>query len=336
MVLVISNYVKSQNLIINPSFEDTIITYNQFIFKGTLFNAKAWKQINTANYYWYGNIDGLRNSKVIETKARTGNCFAGIYINTISVSNREFIIGELNEPLIQGCDYSITIYIKFSQRYKYILNDLDISFSLNAPNILKDSEYFTINKMDEKSDGWMLLYGEYKALGNEKYISIGKWNKEIKKTRNKNKSALKEGIYVYIDDVEVIPIVSCHIDNRITKVINETSYNIENFPVSIYYKFGSSEIDTIYFPRLDSVAYILKNNDSFYVEIIGFTDSLGNISYNENLSYQRAQKVTLYLKEKGINEKRIKSYGMGSCPIISTEDWRKRKVDIIILKGNEK
>lgn|GEM_PF-3721213 len=335
--MLISYSVKSQNLIINHSFEDTLTTYNPFILKGTLFNAKAWKQINTANYYWYGNIDGLKNSKVIETKPRTGNCFAGIYVNTDNlVPNREFIIGELNKPLFQGCNYKISFYVKFSQQYKNILKELDVSFSEFTSRILIDSKYFTIKPNNEKNDGWILFNGEYKAAGNERYITIGTFNNNLKKYKNKSKDARKEGIYIYIDDVEVIPIDSCHINKAITKIKNDTMCKMENFTSSIYFKYGSFEIDTLYLPRLDSVAYILKNNDSFNIEIIGFTDSLGNISYNENLSYQRAQNVALYLKEKGIKEKRIKSIGMGIYPKITKEDWMKRKVNINILREDKK
>lgn len=351
LILFLCYPTKSQNLVINPSFEDTLLIFNPYVERRSLFNAKAWKEINTANYYWYGNLDGLRNSKVIETKARTGSCFAGIYIKANShFRNREFIIGELINPLMQGCNYKISLYVKFSKEFKYILKELDVSFSELTPISLSDSKCFTIKTNDKISDGWILFNGEYKATGNERYFTIGSWNNSLKMYKNRNRNDKKEGIYLYIDDVAVIPADSCHLNKYITKTVHnkhitethlnkhirktniDTTSEITNFAKSIYYQPNSFEIDTLYYAYLDSIADVLRNDESFFIEIVGFTDSIGRITYNKDLSNLRAQEVVKYFEKKGINKIRIKSYGLGICPEINNEKWENRKVDIIITK----
>ena len=73
-----------------------------------------------------------------------------------------------------------------------------------------------------------------------------------------------------------------------------------------------------------------------YIEIIGHTDDVGDDSYNQELSEQRAQSVFKYLVETGLDVSKVVVMGMGEMrPIASnnTDEGRaeNRRVEILLL-----
>ncbi|MBN1597833.1 MAG: OmpA family protein [Bacteroidales bacterium] len=91
---------------------------------------------------------------------------------------------------------------------------------------------------------------------------------------------------------------------------------------------------------LEKVVNELKDDSRLYVTIKGYTDGLGDASYNLNLSRRRAESVKEFLKENGIGEKRIRTFSFGESQALkegvnwedlSEEELRKqRKVEIVI------
>lgn len=68
------------------------------------------------------------------------------------------------------------------------------------------------------------------------------------------------------------------------------------------------------FDVIDRVVNFLKNNEEYKVEVHGFTDPVGNRSYNRRLSQRRADRVKQLMVEGGIESGRIKAKGMGVDP----------------------
>lgn len=72
---------------------------------------------------------------------------------------------------------------------------------------------------------------------------------------------------------------------------------------------------------LDGVSDSLKSQPNVRVEIGGHTDSVGNDTYNDNLSQQRAESVRQYLISRGVEASRMVAMGYGEFkPIASNED----------------
>ncbi len=93
------------------------------------------------------------------------------------------------------------------------------------------------------------------------------------------------------------------------------------------FAFDSAVIPPCYYPLLDRVAEILKNNPSLKIEIQGHTDNVGSHDYNIMLSKRRAQAVTDYLARHGISPDRMTVQGFGETrPVASndTEDGRSK------------
>jgi OOP family OmpA-OmpF porin len=72
---------------------------------------------------------------------------------------------------------------------------------------------------------------------------------------------------------------------------------------------------------LDGAADSLKSQANVRVEIGGHTDNVGNDTYNDNLSQQRAESVRQYLISRGVEAERMVAVGYGEFkPIASNED----------------
>ena len=72
------------------------------------------------------------------------------------------------------------------------------------------------------------------------------------------------------------------------------------------------------------------------MEVIGYTDSVGNSDYNQQLATQRAVSVRQALIERGIDPARLKAYGRGDAdPVASnaTAQGRaqNRRVEVLLV-----
>ena len=107
-------------------------------------------------------------------------------------------------------------------------------------------------------------------------------------------------------------------------------------PGNITFKTDSSDINSSFYPVLNSVAKVLNKYSNSTILVSGHTDSTGNADYNLNLSRERAQSVASYLQGQGIKSTRFEVLGMGSSnPIASnsTAEGRaqNRRVELKII-----
>lgn len=98
---------------------------------------------------------------------------------------------------------------------------------------------------------------------------------------------------------------------------------------------NSSDVNSGFYPTLNSVAKVLKEYDKTNVVVSGFTDNTGSAAYNQSLSERRAQSVSNYLAAQGVSNNRLFSQGFGMRnPIASnaTADGRSanRRVEIML------
>ena len=87
------------------------------------------------------------------------------------------------------------------------------------------------------------------------------------------------------------------------------------------FTFARSDVPETVRMRLDAVAELLNGERSAgKIDIIGHTDSVGDASYNQYLSEQRAAAVKAYLVARGVEEGRIRVSGYGEAKPRSTND----------------
>lgn len=100
---------------------------------------------------------------------------------------------------------------------------------------------------------------------------------------------------------------------------------ILNMPGNITFETDSSAISADFYNVLNSVAKVFNEYKKTYVDIYGHTDSVGDASYNINLSQRRADSVSRYLQTREVLPQRIMTRGMGEDqPIASNSSAQGR------------
>jgi hypothetical protein len=115
--------------------------------------------------------------------------------------------------------------------------------------------------------------------------------------------------------------------------------NFEGCPVLHIFRFNfklnSAHIDSKYYPEIEKLAKILKNNRKLNIKIEGFTDSTGTKAYNKTLSLKRANALRKILVYKyRINPRRIRIYGFGDSHSIApnnTKEGRRLNRRIVVV-----
>ncbi len=107
-------------------------------------------------------------------------------------------------------------------------------------------------------------------------------------------------------------------------------------PGNITFKTDSADINSSFYPVLNSVAKVLNKYSNSTVMVSGHTDSTGSANYNLNLSRERAQSVASYLQGQGVKASRFEVLGLGSSNPIASNDTaagraQNRRVEIKII-----
>lgn len=115
---------------------------------------------------------------------------------------------------------------------------------------------------------------------------------------------------------------------------------VVEFTSNVLFAFDKSNLTDDSKTSLNKLVKVLNSYPDTNIEVQGHTDSKGSISYNQNLSEQRASVVTGFLDNNGITDSRLTLKGFGeSSPKYTNEtaDGRSqnRRVEFLIT-ANEK
>jgi len=104
------------------------------------------------------------------------------------------------------------------------------------------------------------------------------------------------------------------------EIKQETVRQIEKAAKAIFFETGKAAIRKASYKQLDIVVGILQNNSSYYADIEGHTDNVGEDRQNMELSRQRAEAVRNYFVKQGISEDRLTAQGFGKTQPIATNE----------------
>lgn len=231
------NYSKSQNLIANGSFENTINNYNcsgsyaNYSQSAPVFGAPfidSWEGIQSPDYfntscyssspYQYGY--GTPANRFGDIQPKTGIAYSGFSVFNIQGEYKEFVFQYLSSPLIAGKSYCLTFYVCRADRNQYAIKNIGAYFS---NGLLTNNQnfyvFFNVIPQVENQNGfiadtiqWTQIQGCFTANGGEQYLTIGNFNYNVNTdtlyvgTNNPDplyNNPLYDYSYYYIDDVSL-------------------------------------------------------------------------------------------------------------------------------------
>ena len=85
-------------------------------------------------------------------------------------------------------------------------------------------------------------------------------------------------------------------------------------PDGVTFATNSANINSSFYPTLNSVAETLIRYPNSLIDVYGFTDTTGQPGYNQDLSERRARAVADYLVSRGVSRARLATRGYGEDP----------------------
>lgn len=113
-----------------------------------------------------------------------------------------------------------------------------------------------------------------------------------------------------------------------------------SFDSGLLYDFDSAELREEAKENLRQLAEIMGEDDNTELLIVGHTDSVGEESYNQNLSERRADSAADYIISQGIGAVRVDTEGRGETEPIGDNDTEagrqeNRRVEVAIYASDE-
>ncbi len=217
----------AQNLVPNPSFEDTVNC--EASVQCQLLHAEHWRNPNTATPdVWDCDLSrecGFGMDPLDEGIVSLGYQFAQdglrlaggyFWFGPGSSDTREYLMVQLNEPLIAGGHYRTSLYYSRSEGYMYAVDHLGVWFGAdslweNTPNWLGVSPQVRLRDPNSnyllQGDAWVQLVDTLVAQGGERWMVIG--NFDVAGAVNgivANATSSYPYAYYYFDLVSVVPL----------------------------------------------------------------------------------------------------------------------------------
>lgn len=124
------------------------------------------------------------------------------------------------------------------------------------------------------------------------------------------------------------------------EVIREGEGIIIRFNEKVLFAYDRSDLNATAKSNLDKLNAILVKYPETNITIIGHTDSKGSDSYNQTLSETRANSVTTYAGQNGVNKARLTAMGKGESDPIAVNDTEEgrasnRRVEFVITANDK-
>ncbi|MBU2903645.1 OmpA family protein [Arenibacter algicola] len=337
----------SQNLVENPSFESFLECPDHLGNFGE--DLKYWSvpTKGTTDYFNSCSLSmGVPTNFMGEQTAKFGNAYLGFYMYAPE-DYREYIQGELKEPLKQGVTYTVSFYISLAENSDHVVRDFDVLLSTKPIEVkIKkgltkwqlskiEGNNFTIieilgNEFITDDNAWTKISTNFLAAGGEQFITIGNFKNNASTRRQRLvKKKNVNGAYYFLDMV--------YVDEGMQTYALDEAHIFEN----VHFNFDESHLGEKGAHEIMRVYNYLQSDSTLNIVINGYTDNLGTSSYNTDLSVKRAMAVANRLIQLGLAGQRITYNGFGAAqPLGNNEDEegraQNRRVEFIIFKTPEK
>jgi gliding motility-associated-like protein len=206
----------AQNLVRNPGFENR---FNCPTGQGELFECQNWfnPTFNSPDYFHSCNPANLVPANIWGYQfPHTDSAYAGFYVySSGSINSRDYIEGELTQPLDSGKKYCFEMYLSLCDICQVSAGPIGVYFSDTLVYTPLDSvggwylHYLPFTPQMEftavtDTSGWVLVQDTFIATGNERYLIIGNFRTGINTEIDTLFPIINGyGSYYYVDDVSV-------------------------------------------------------------------------------------------------------------------------------------
>lgn len=339
----------AQNLVPNGSFEEYLGCPGGHSQHPSEFRVMSWRTLTfgTPDYFNSCSDGGaaVPYNWAGVSDAYDGFGYTGLYTWLSIKDFREYLHCKLIEPLVKDSLYHIEFRYKLSSYSKYSTDRLGLLLSDSLTTVHNDLplkipatiSFVKDSALTPETGTWELAAADYRAKGNEQFLTIGNFDDNSKtdyfyiKFRPVQEPMLADAAYYYIDDVRIVPRFAepATIEPSIPVFTgDEPDFNTAYVLKNIQFEFNSYALMPESFFDLDVVVRYLIDHPGVSVEVAGHTDDTGEERYNELLSANRAKSAAAYLISKGVERKRISTLGYGeSKPLVRDITQRARDIN---------
>ncbi len=211
--LSVNTFVFSQNLIINPSFEQctcptsTAQLYYAYNWWPNYLQGCSSDLYHTCHNFYVASIP---NNHSGYQYPHTGNAYAGLAFFFYQGNSIEVAVSKLYDSLVKGREYCISFYISLADTFNYCIQDFTVHFTDSMPVFIGTVQErcpsvanmpFIYDKgVVCDKENWVKISGSFIATGEEKFMDIGCCLKPSYVTGNRLDS-FSNAAYYYLDDV---------------------------------------------------------------------------------------------------------------------------------------
>ncbi len=331
------SFVQGQNLILNPSFEEYLKCPEDL---GTFaYDVKHWNSATAGSTDYFNSCSesmGIPKNFNGEQQPYNGQAYAGLYLIAPS-DYREYLQVPFKYELEEDHVYELSFWLSLAESSDYAVRDFEIL--LNEREVLIDKKTnllkgeiakykgnrihslqtrkpsFNLNR-----DQWFQIKFKFKAKGFEKFLIFGnlKTNRSTLK-REAISWGTKRGSYYYIDDFSLVQLDPPPKDYK-----TEVLYTFED----VYFAFDSAFLNEKSRESVKRLKVFLDEHPNYKITIIGNTDSQGSDAYNQQLAFNRAKGIALYLENLGLGNNRLEVKSQGSqYPRATNESTEGRRLN---------
>lgn len=241
-------YVSSQNLVLNPSFEEYEKCPKSLQAK-PIHNALFWNQIGIGTSDYFSSCSkkcGVPKNFNGHQEAKEGKSYIGMVLyNEKNQLYQEAVQTKLKEPLEKGKYYYVEYSYSLAEKSRYMIEEVDYfigdSITLFHQHTISQFEPAKERKVniDDLKQKWITKNFVYQAKGSEQYLSFGASEKS--KIPRQVAFKGKQLAYYYLDDIKLYALDTLQKDND---TMNLYSY----------------KEDTLFSPSLDDILQHLKSS----------------------------------------------------------------------------
>lgn len=209
LLLLIYVFCNGQNLVLNPSFEDSVSCPLGPDDMNTCAQWSSYK--GSPDYYYAGCPMSVPDNWGGHQFAASGNAYCGVatYVS-VSPNYREFVGSMLSSPLIVGTKYYISIKIALSideaVAGNCASNKMGAMFSTNSYDIINPSPITNnppiyTDSIITDSTNWTMIFGSFIADSAYSHIILGNFFDDNHTSTIHIASGFFEAVYYFLDDI---------------------------------------------------------------------------------------------------------------------------------------